>query len=238
MIRLQLVVEGSTEEGFVNQVLREHLAPKEVFVSARCVMTSRKRGKVHRGGGRSFQLWKNDIIRWMKEDPGHESYLTTMADLYAFPTDFPGFDEAESINDPYLRVAFLEKRFAGEIGSPRFFPYIQLHEFETLVLTEPEKITSQFTGAEKAAKNLSAEVSKFDNIELIDDGKTTAPSKRIISHIREYEGRKRTVGPQIVREIGLDRIRKKCAHFNQWLIRLEDLASHSDPAPPHPSRPH
>ena len=236
MIRLQLVVEGATEEGFVNQVLREHLTVKEVHTTARRVITSKKKGRIYKGGGRSYNLWKSDIQRWLSEDSGSDAFFTSMVDLYAFPTDSPGFDEAKRIPDPYIRVTFLEERLEEDIGSPRFIPYIQLHEFETLVLTEPEKIASQFPEAGKAIKNLSAEVSKFDNIELIDDGNTTAPSKRIIAHIPEYEGRKRTVGPLIVRVIGLDRIRGKCSHFNQWLTRLENLASHSSPVPP-PSLP-
>ena len=43
MIRLHVVVEGSTEEGFVRDVLARHLAHHDVFADAHKVTTSRRR---------------------------------------------------------------------------------------------------------------------------------------------------------------------------------------------------
>ena len=59
--------------------------------------------------------------------------------------------------------------------------------------------------------------------ELVDDGRQTAPSKRIIEQFPDYEYRKATVGPQAAERIGLATIRCKCRHFAQWLERLERL---------------
>ena len=42
-IRLNFVVEGQTEEAFVKQILSPYLAGFEVWVQARCVLTSRRR---------------------------------------------------------------------------------------------------------------------------------------------------------------------------------------------------
>ena len=61
--------------------------------------------------------------------------------------------------------------------------------------------------------------------ELIDDGPQTAPGKRIIDLIADYESSKSVAGPQIAQRIGLDAIRGKCPHFNSWLSRLESLGS-------------
>jgi hypothetical protein len=52
----------------------------------------------------------------------------------------------------------------------------------------------------------------------------TAPSKRIIAEIPEYDGQKATSGPLIAGRIGLPTLREKCAHFAEWLHRLEGLA--------------
>ncbi len=60
------------------------------------------------------------------------------------------------------------------------------------------------------------------NPELINDGKFTAPSKRIIKEIPEYD--KVNAGPLIVEKIGLDVLRRGCPHFNEWLTKLEDLS--------------
>jgi hypothetical protein len=59
--------------------------------------------------------------------------------------------------------------------------------------------------------------------EEINDGETTAPSKRIASQIPEYEAVKPSAGPQIVQAIGLATVRSKCPHFDAWVKRLENL---------------
>jgi trehalose-6-phosphate synthase len=62
----------------------------------------------------------------------------------------------------------------------------------------------------------------FQSPELINDGETTAPSKRILKLIPTYK--KITDGIIIARKIGLEIMREKCPHFNQWLTQLENLA--------------
>jgi hypothetical protein len=52
------------------------------------------------------------------------------------PADFPAYDQALSAIDPYMRVEVLESAMAADISDSRFIPYIQLHEFEALVLAE------------------------------------------------------------------------------------------------------
>ena len=41
-VRLYSIVEGQTEETFVNQVLKPHLATQSIWASATCVTTRRK----------------------------------------------------------------------------------------------------------------------------------------------------------------------------------------------------
>ncbi len=61
-IRLHFIVEGQTEETFVNQTLRPHLANISIWVKARCVMTSRKRGVKRREGDRCLELCLKILI--------------------------------------------------------------------------------------------------------------------------------------------------------------------------------
>lgn len=58
---------------------------------------------------------------------------------------------------------------------------------------------------------------------MIDDGRTTAPSKRIIQKIPIYQGAKTSAAPLIAEKIGLTKIREKCPHFDEWMTRLEGL---------------
>ena len=134
MIRLNFIVEGQTEETFVNQTLRPYLANRLISVSARCVMTSQKRGINHRGGIRRYAQAKRDIELWMKGDQNSDARFTTMFDLYALPKDFPRYEAAARTNNPCERVATLEDALAGDIADVRFIPYVQLHEFEALLL--------------------------------------------------------------------------------------------------------
>ena len=72
---------------------------------------------------------------------------------------------------------------------------------------------------------LKASADAFDSPELIDDGPETAPSKRIICRLQQYESDKPTVGVQAAERIGLPEIRRKCPHFAQWRERLEGLGT-------------
>ncbi len=124
MVRLHMVVEGQTEEAFINTMLVEHLAQYNVFADVRCVQASRRRGKIFRGGLLDYACAKKDLELWMKEDRNPDAYFTTIFDLYALPADFPIYDEAKTWADAYQRVALLEQAFSRDIGSCRFVPYI------------------------------------------------------------------------------------------------------------------
>ena len=75
----------------------------------------------------------------------------------------------------------------------------------------------------KEIARLKAIADDHTSPELINDGEQTAPSKRIIDALPDYEYAKAIVGPQVAELIGLDVIRGKCAHFSAWLSRLEQL---------------
>lgn len=220
--RLHIVAEGQTEEAFVNQVLAHHFGEHNVTVDVRAVETSRHRGRIRRGGLLDYQRAKRDLERWMREDRNDDAFFTTMFDLYALPEDFPGYVGARRL-PPHDRVTALETAFREQINHLRFTPYIQLHEFEALLLSDPEKFNSVFIDQERSIRQLSQVVSAFTSPELIDDGQSTAPSKRIIRLIPEYAGQKASAGPLIAAKIGLSAMRAKCPHFDGWLQRIEAL---------------
>ena len=224
-VRLHFVVEGQTEEAFVNQVLKPHLGGMSIWVDVRRVETGRKRGFIHRGGIISYAKVKKDITNWLSQDRKPDARFTTMFDLYGLPESFPGYGAATRERDPYARVRILEDALREEIGDRRFIPYFQLHEFEALLLSDPRRLDVQFhdQGAEAGIRNLIEMVSGFASPELIDDGRDTAPSKRITSEIPEYGRMKASSGPIVAKAIGLDALRSKCRHFAEWLDKLETL---------------
>lgn len=225
MPRLYLFAEGQTEQTFADIVLRPYLAAKKVYLHNPILIAhARKRGKVHRGGGRNYEPMKKDILRLLSQEKGRDVFFTTMIDLYAIHANFPGLDEAEKLRHiPEKRIESLEKSFAEDIADDRFVPYIQLHEYEAYLFADPSCFGYFYEHTASQIKALQAIADAYATPELIDDGLHTAPSKRIVSQFPDYDGAKSVLGPLIAQLIGLDTIRSKCPHFAAWLKRLEEL---------------
>ncbi len=169
MKRLHVTAEGQTEESFVNQTLKHHLAKYGVFADVRCVLTSRGHHKEFRGGMTNYARAKDDI------DDG------------------------------------------------RFIPYIQLHEFETLLFADPRKFEIEYFDRPEGITQLCGIAAEFGNPELINQGRNTAPSKRIIKVYSDYEGNKPAIGSMVAHEIGVETLKRACSHFRGWIEKLEKL---------------
>ncbi|SEF49144.1 DUF4276 family protein [Nitrosomonas ureae] len=216
--RLYITVEGQSERKFADDVLQPYFASFSIEVKTRVVLTNRKLGK--RGGILDFEKIRNDLLRLMHEDYKPEARFTTMIDLYALPHEFPGWEDAQKKMLPMERVQILESALKKEMGDQRFLPYIQLHEFETLLYCDLMQLQQRISGTETAFAALSKEV-KHLNPEDINEGRETAPSKRIIKHVPIYERLKVRVGAPAATAIGLPILRNKCPHFNSWISQLE-----------------
>ena len=220
--RLYITVEGHAERKFADDLLRPHLAAFEIDLRSRLVVTNRKLGK--RGGILDYASLAGDLARRMREDRQPEARFTTMIDLYALPAEFPGWPAAQQTRTPESRVAALEAAWKQQVADPRFFPHIQLHEFEALLFCDLSQLRARIAGSDRAIANLQAEVAGLDP-EHIDEGKTTAPSKRIIRHIPLYDRLKVRVGATAAAAIGLPTLRARCPHFAAWLRTLEALGT-------------
>ncbi|HEY3853006.1 MAG TPA: DUF4276 family protein [Verrucomicrobiae bacterium] len=225
-VRLYVTVEGQTEKEFADQILKPHLAGYSIDVRPRVVVTNRKLGK--RGGIFDFDKIKGDVCRLMKEDRSNEARFTTMIDLYALPSEFPGWAEARRKSQSLDRIGILEKALETEFADARFLPFIQLHEFETLLYCDLGELQRRIANSESKIKALTKEVLDLEP-EDINEGVTTAPSKRIIRHIPIYERNKVRVGAPAAAAIGLSKLRAKCPHFGSWISRLEALGHLSQP---------
>jgi hypothetical protein len=226
MTRLYLFAEGQTEQTFATNILSPHLAKMGVYLDHVILIAHAKnKGIPHRGGGRKFIPMRNDILRFLAQEKEGTVFFTTMIDLYGIPNEFPGLGEAEKLRHlPYKRVEALERAFADDIGDPRFIPYIQLHEYEAYLFSDPTKFSLFYEHHGKAISALKAIADGKTTPELINDGQNSAPSKRIIAELRDYKGAKSVIGPQVAELIGLEVIRGKCPHFASWLSRLEQLS--------------
>jgi hypothetical protein len=230
MKELYVFCEGPTEQGFCNQVLAPHLfLHHDGCIHTIKIAHSKHHGETHRGGIGKYAALKRDIQNTLKSRDPRNVYFTTMIDLYGLPLDFPG-KEANVRNpaNPTPYVLALEKAFGDDINHYHFIPYLQLHEYETLLFSGPEAFAVSFDNCHNEIQQLKEIAASVSSIEYIDDGKDSAPSKRIIAIIPEYEGRKVSAGPDIAEFIGIGPIRAHCPHFHDWLIRLESLLWEKD----------
>src|SRR5258706_7684184 len=83
MSRLFILVEGQTEETFVNELLRPHLVDNYRYhaVSARLMGNARARSR--RGGVRKWPEIRKEILTQLRQDVG--CFLTILVDFYGMP---------------------------------------------------------------------------------------------------------------------------------------------------------
>ena len=179
------------------------------------------------GRGGSYLAWKRDITDWIKQESYHrDHWFTTMFDLYGLAKvrDFPGYQGASGVTDPEAKVASLEAALGKDIGFERFIPYVQLHEFESLLLVDPTVLKKMFIEQTNAVDELAREISETGcPAEHINDGEETRPSGRISRHLPAYAASKVVAGTDAAGGIGLDRLAAACPHFGAWVQRLEKL---------------
>ena len=213
-MRLNLLVEGQSEEAFVNQVLAGHLRDCGLVPRVRLLTT---RGS--RGGVSTYSRIRQDLQRWFREDPDHECRFTTLIDAYGLPGDFPKGDAVRGAADPYARVRALEDAFMVDLQESRFLAHLQLHEFEALLLSEPKAFAGMYPQAAKAIKTLERVRKQAGGPERVN--LDSPPSHRIRLVLPGY--RKVVAAAQVADRIGLERMRAACPHFDEWVKRLEGL---------------
>lgn len=213
--RIAIVVEGQTEEAFVNRVLQPHLGFDTAYLCPIVVHTSHDGyGRAHRGGG----TWTHyeGLLRKLLAQP-HWSVITTLIDFYGLPEHTP----ACTCDGSHITASCATSREAAIHeslgGDPRFKPHIVAHEFETLIFAAAAE-SDEFLGDAGAAAQLRRMVDDHDgNAELINGGNRTAPSKRLLKLLPSYDKVRDSV---TVLEDRLDTALQHAPRFAQWTASL------------------
>lgn len=223
-MRLLIHVEGQTEETFVHEVLAPFLVARGYErVSARLLGNARLRAK--RGGIRSWAAVRSDIANHLREDVG--AMATLMVDYYALPggaDGWPGRDASVAVSvaqKAAIVEAAIHADLVGSMGigfnALRFTPYVMMHEFEGLLFSDCSAF-AEGIGHRALEPQLAAIRAQFDSPEHINDSPQTAPSKRLLGLLPEYQ--KPLHGPIAALSVGIERIRAECAGFNRWINSL------------------
>ncbi len=220
MIRVHVLVEGQTEEMFVNRVLRSHFWPLGIKLHPQLLGEPG-----HEGGIREYPIARTDLLTVLSQQPC--PFCTTMFDYYAMPISWPGRTVASQRPFADKPIAIEEAILAdvsAELGTgfncDKFIPYVQMHEFEALLFSDPKMLADGLELPDCSATQSIRD--QFQSPEEINDSEQTAPSKRIMGLNPGYS--KVTDGILISQKIGLDTMRARCPHFNAWIARLEALA--------------
>ena len=215
--RVLALVEGQTEERFVKDVIAPHLESRSIFIFPKIITTKRvKQGPDFKGGITEYGKVENDLRRLLGDSDA--AFVTTFIDYYGLPSEFPGI-ATRLPGSPLQRALHVEAEWERQIDHPRFHPYLMLHEFEALLFSKPEELSTALYEASLLPR-LAAVRDAFPTPEDIDDDPLTAPSKRIVGIFPAY--RKTLYGPLVTRRIGLETLRAECPHFNEWLTWLEN----------------
>jgi hypothetical protein len=218
MKRVLILVEGQTEERFVKDVLCEYLWARGIDAIPKVATTKRvKCGPDFKGGITDYQKVENDLRRLLGDTAVVS--VTTFIDYYALPSDFPGMSSRPN-GLPIKRAQHVEKVWEQKIGHDRFRAYLMIHEYEALLFTKPEELSTALYQP-SALPQLQAIRTSFTSPEDINDNPLTAPSKRILQLLPGYQ--KTLHGPLVTKRVGLATLRSECPHFNEWLSWLENL---------------
>lgn len=213
------IVEGKTEQIFIEKVLAPYLAQKDLFIRVTQVS---KAGQ--KGGDVRFSRVIRDIGLHLKQR--QNTFVTLLVDYYGVK-EWPGLETLSSNLIPsqiaaHLNAAAMQRVIAEfEIYQPerRFIPYIAMYEFEALLFSN-----SKILAAELAVEPALIEriISQCREPEAINNGRTTAPSKRL-DKLSDGKFAKITKGIPIAQSIGIDKMREQCPIFNLWIEQFESL---------------
>jgi hypothetical protein len=213
MIQVLALVEGDTEEQFVSKVLGGALNSDCFHIRP-----------INWHGITRYAAARRELVQFVKTGP---HTITTMFDYYGLPMDWPGRREAQGMAHG-KNVRHVEREILADIAGDdlalrqKFIPYIQYHEFETLLFCDPA-VVAGLMGSQRKAYELQAVVDQFGgDVERIDDDHNTCPSRRLQGFFPEYQ--KPLHGRMAIERLGLSAVRGRCSHFDEWFGKLLDLA--------------
>lgn len=209
-MRLAISVEGQTEEEFVKNVLADYLREREVVSIP--ILLGRARGRADGGNVSVDRLVLEMVYLFNSFD-----VVTSLVDFYGLRRK--GNKTVDELEEDMTRQ--ISRKLGLRWHPEKIYPYIQKHEFEGLLFSNVDAFANAIDASEESVEELRSIREKFPTPEDINDNSETAPSKRIVKVITQYE--KDVDGPLIAMEIGLETIRAACPRFSDWLTRLESL---------------
>lgn len=216
-----LVVEGPTEQLFVERVLAPCLSPAGLHFHATQIPN---RGG--RGGDVRFERAAKSVSNFLKQR--RDTFVGTFFDYYGLK-EWPRLEEVHAMNGPSpadianvlneAATAELTARLPDIDVRGRFFPFLAVHEFEALLFSDATKLSSASGIPEPL---IQAALEEAGAPERIDRSPETAPSKRLAAWSKGQYG-KTTTGIAAAQSISIPAMRAACPNFDAWLSSIENI---------------
>jgi hypothetical protein len=220
--RVSVIVEGPTERLFVQEVLAPVLWSRGIYLTPTILGVPG-----HKGGRTNYVRVRKDVLRQLKED--RTACCSTMLDFYGLGKGFPGTPLPSNLSSVET-VIQLEQAMKEDIVAEvpdlrpdvRFLPYLQLHEYEGLLFSNPEAFANSISHSH-LTKQFDAIRQSFPTPEDIDDSPDTAPSKLVSRLCPSYN--KVLDGTRAASAVGIEAMRRECPHFHNWVESLVQLGA-------------
>lgn len=217
-MQVLVLVEGQTEEAFIKNCLGPYLYKFDIIITPIVVNTKvALSGLKTVGGLTNGNLYRfiSELKKLLNSIPA-DGLVTTLIDYYAIPTNFPGYNTIDFQFSSGDKVQHLETSLHQHLGEHKsFIPYLQMHELEALLFSDPAGFESYIDPSEGNLPQLIGIIDQFENPELINNNKETSPSHRILTHYPGYN--KPLVGNMMLLQIGIEQILSKCPRFRGWV---------------------
>jgi len=218
-IEVVVLVEGKTEQIFIQSLLSEYMAARNIYMTP---IQMSKPGQ--KGGDVKFSRVVQDIATHLKQR--NDTYISLFFDYYGVK-EWPGLDEAKKLIEPEAIAQVINTAAQKEIDTIlsefrtdiRFIPNVAVHEFESLLFSDPATLADVLQIKHDTVRTI---INEFGNPEKINNSPETAPSKRLEKLNPRFK--KTSTGITAAHRIGIDNMRKQCTVFNAWINKLEYIA--------------
>ena len=218
-LTLQIVVEGLTEQIFVNELLVDYLVRHNIAVHATQVSKPQQKG-----GDIRFERVKTDVLAFLRQR--NDIVVSTFVDYYGIH-QWPGLEDittgmppsaiADTLNK--MAVQILDREYPELRVRERFIPYLSMHEFEALLFSDTAVLSTELNTSKKLFDDVLLECGTPEQINTV---RETSPSHRL-KMLSQGRFKKTSSGIRIAKKIGIDKIREQCPLFDAWLKRIENL---------------
>ncbi|MCB1144644.1 MAG: DUF4276 family protein [Leptospiraceae bacterium] len=218
-IEIVILIEGSTEQIFINSFLNEYMMERKIYMTP---IQMSKPGQ--KGGDVKFSRVIKDISTHLKQR--ENTYISLFFDYYGVK-EWPGLENAKKYQNPEDIAREINQATHEQVNlklseyrsDTRFIPNVTIHEFESLLFSDPVYLADALHIKPSLVIDI---LDEFGDPERINNSPETSPSKRIDKLNKRFK--KTSTGISVAKKIGIEVIRQKCSNFNNWISRLEGIA--------------